>query len=453
MEPRGAGERRWPGLAARVAYLAVLVLATLTSVRLDLDPGAVAQRLQRMLVPSISARDAVDAARNVALFGGWGVVWVLTSPRRRTRETLRGAVVTGAAVSLAVELVQLLSWTRNASVLDLATNTLGALVGAGAVVLAVRALEARRGRRLLIGVPALAFAAAYAVVVLGEALVPLFRQWTLQGASGGPGRRFAAAAAQFEWSSLQALPTMDVLVFLPAGILLAVALVEEGVDRGAAAVWATVGGLALMVAAEVGHGFLGLPMVAGAALLHALAVGAGAFLGVWLLPTFVRRWGLPERPRLVLAGYAVTLLLWTFRPYRLHTSPSAVAAELTTDWWIPLRALSIRVDAFSVIDVVNGFLLYLPLGALLAVWPLRRGGALAGALPAVYLAVAAELAQLLVVGRTLDVTDILVQAAGAWVGWLLVRRAGFRPLGQLAPTRPLQQADAPPPEIGDGDRS
>ena len=431
------GEARFSGrIAARVAYGAVLALATLSFMGLDLDPGAVADRLRRMLVPSVSARDAIDAARNVALFAGWGLVWVLTAPRGRMRASLAGAVLTGAAISLSVELVQLLSWTRRASVLDLATNTVGALVGAGAVVLAAWGLEARRRRRLMVGVPALAFAGAYGLAVLGEALVPLFRQATVPGAWGGPFRRFTASASHFEWSSLAGLPVSDIPVFLPAGALVVVALVEEGVGRWRAAAWAALAAVALMAAAEVGHGFLGTPILAGSALLHSLAVAAGALLAAALLPRVEGRWDERGRTRFAALSYTAALLLWTFRPYRLETSPRGIVAELTSEWWIPLRALAQRMDVFSVIDVANGFLLYLPLGALLAVWPVRRRGPLSGVLPALFLAVAAELAQLLVVGRTLDITDMLVQAAGATVGWLLLRRADYHPHGQLARHRP-----------------
>jgi glycopeptide antibiotics resistance protein len=59
--------------------------------------------------------------------------------------------------------------------------------------------------------------------------------------------------------------------------------------------------------------------------------------------------------------------------------------------------------------------------------------------PAIYLACATELGQILIATRTLDITDLLIQATGAAIGWLAVRRAGFRPYGvQLAPSR-LQQ--------------
>jgi peptidoglycan/LPS O-acetylase OafA/YrhL len=74
-----------------------------------------------------------------------------------------------------------------------------------------------------------------------------------------------------------------------------------------------------------------------------------------------------------------------------------------------------------VADVVKPFFLFFPLGALLAVWPLRRRGALGYCLPAIYLAVITEIGQGFVEGRFFDGTDLLIQCAAAAIGWLVVR--------------------------------
>ncbi|HET9947990.1 MAG TPA: VanZ family protein, partial [Longimicrobiales bacterium] len=95
-----------------------------------------------------------------------------------------------------------------------------------------------------------------------------------------------------------------------------------------------------------------------------------------------------------------------------------------------------RRDLFSAVDVVVSFGLYVPLGAVLAVWPLGRGGAARAFLPAVLLSATLELAQAAIEARTLDITDFLVQTAGAAVGWAALRRAGFRPAGYGLPGPP-----------------
>lgn len=139
---------------------------------------------------------------------------------------------------------------------------------------------------------------------------------------------------------------------------------------------------------------------------------------------------------MLLWTYGGVLLLWALRPFSPETSLVAIVGKLTNDWWIPLRFLGQRVDLFSVVDVVSPFFLYLPLGALLAVWPLTRRGWLADFWPAAYLAAATELSQVLVQGRLLDSTDLLVQAAGALVGWTVLRRAGFAPYGSVLKREP-----------------
>ena len=66
-----------------------------------------------------------------------------------------------------------------------------------------------------------------------------------------------------------------------------------------------------------------------------------------------------------------------------------------------------------------------PVGAVLAVRPLRASGALRSAWPALLLAFVLELGQAFVAGRFFDGTDVLVAGAGAGLAWLGVRGAGF----------------------------
>jgi glycopeptide antibiotics resistance protein len=125
------------------------------------------------------------------------------------------------------------------------------------------------------------------------------------------------------------------------------------------------------------------------------------------------------------------MMLWSWRPFVPDLSAASIAEQFSAVHWIPLRAMAQRVDLFSVADIVTQFLLYLPLGALLAVWPLKRNGPFRGILPAFYLAIILELGKIVVAERFFDVTHILIQVAGAAVGWIVVRRSGFAPYGEL----------------------
>lgn len=419
---------------ARTAYVVIVLLATLSSLRLDVDPSAVAERLERMLRPRLSGRDVVDGARNVVLFAGWGLLWMATSAPGRSRAALRNAFLTGTGLSLLVEGLQLLSDTRFASVLDLATNAGGALFGAVALAAIVISLSRVTGARSFVGVPASIFAVSYGIAALGEAFVPLFRQeMTVLGLSGDALARLASALADFRWQSVFEPPLGDFLLFLPSGAFAVAALYEAGRRYRSSAILASTSAAVLLVVTEVAHGALGISIHAGAVLVHVIAVSIGAWLAARGLSALSRRVRGVSRPRLLAVAYAGVLVLWASRPYSLEVSLSSVVAKLDSDWWIPLRFSAARMDMFSVVDVVVWFFLYLPLGGLLAVWPLRLRGWLAGFAPALYFAAVTEFSQILWASRTLDITDFLVQCSAAAVGWVVIRRAGFRPYGaQLA---------------------
>lgn len=413
----------------RLGYVGIVLLATLSYLDLDLDAARIAGRVNRMLQPTISRRDVIDGARNVVLFAGWGLLWMVTAPPGRSWRALASATLTGVGLSVSVEAMQLLSETRRASVLDIVTNSAGSLLGALVLVIVVRGLAGLSTSRSFVGLPASVFAIAYGAASAGEAFVPLFRQSPSPAARGGPFERLATVLEEFRWESLTEPPLGDFLLFLPAGVLAVAALVEPGRSYRSSAVTVGLAGAVAALSLELAHGMIGIDIHAGAVLTHAAAVACGGWIAAAGLPAATQRIRGVDRPRLLTGGYAVVLLLWALRPYRPETGLSAALGKLTTEWWIPMRSLGQRVDAFSVVDVFDSFLLYLPLGALLAVWPLGRRGTLAAFAPAIYLAVCAELAQILVLTRTLDVTDLMVQASGAAVGWVVARRAGYRPYG------------------------
>lgn len=423
-------------IPARIAYLGILLLATLSSLDLDVDPGRMAFRLRRMLQPTVSLSDAIDGARNVTLFAGWGLVWMATGAGGRSLVLLRNAVLTGGAISVFVEAVQLASSRRTASLLDFVTNTGGSLVGALVLVAVVVTLARTTDRRSFVGVPALLFALCYGVAVVAESLIPLFRQDLASPVSGALLGRLSRGIDEFSWTSVAELPVGDFLLFLPAGVFAVAALYEAGMEYRRAGVVVGAGALPVFVAAEVLHALLGIPIQAGAVLVHAGGVATGAALSARWLPVFTRRVRGPARPRWLTRGYVAVVAAWTLRPYVPELNGVAIATKVTAEWWVPLRALGRTMTFFTVVDVLVLFLLFLPLGGLLAVWPLRARGRLAGFAPALYLAIAFEVGQIFIAGRSPDITDLLVQSAAAAIGWTVVRRAGFRPYGsQLAERR------------------
>lgn len=425
------------------AYLAVVAAATLlwapAPVGLSFQ-----DRLQAMLHPTLHGGDLIDAVRNVALFTGWGLIWVLSSePARRRWWVLTAATLSGAVTSLGVELGQLFFTERTPSLVDVATNTAGAALGVLATWWFLDRLKRRVGSRSFVGAPAALFASAYGGACLGEGLVPLFRQALAPNAWGSPGRRLDAALALFAYQpGWFPLPWGDLLLFMPLGVLSVAALAEAGWDYRKAAWTVALAGMVSALGLEFVHGTLGVHIRLGAALIHGWAVILGAMLGAIGLPVFSKRLRGPQRPRWVLVGYAVVLGFWTLRPYRLALDGLSIRMKLAFPWWIPLGDARYRSDLFSVIDVFGGFLLFLPVGALLAVWPLRRRGLLSGIWPLAILAFAMEFAQFFISARTPTVTDPIVQTAAAAIGWFAMRHVGFPSYGTVLPGYEVKAVDS-----------
>jgi glycopeptide antibiotics resistance protein len=416
-------------LAARAAYVAVVLLATLTDLHFSGDLHAAAHRLVRALEPSLGWHDAVDGLRNAALFAGLGAIWVVTSLGASTRAELRGAALVGFALSATVEGLQVFSPTRTASIVDLASNTAGALVGAAVIALTIDALRRSRGARSFLGIPGSAVAMAYGLAVLCEALTPLFRNELLPWMEGGPLASLRYALWASTQLSLGAIPLSDLLLYAPVGALAVLALSERGKPVGnrwpVIAAWLGV----LAVAAEIAHGLIRLPIHWEAAATHVVALAAGAWAarrGIGPLSQALRG---PVRARAALATYAALLVVWGWRPFVPGTSARALASQFDAIHLVPLLALASRVDVFSAVHVAQQFLLYAPLGALLAVWPLRSSGRWAHLWPALWLTLAIEAGHIVLADRFLDVTNALIGAAGLAVGWVVVRRAGFEPYG------------------------
>lgn len=412
---------RWP---IRVAYLAILLMATLTKLEPTLDAGAVVGRAGRMLHPDFVLADVIDAVRNILLFAGWGLVWMATARAGRTVKVLWTAVATGTLISVGVETLQLFSRHRKASVLDVLANGGGAFLGALAFIVAVRWLAAKRNDKSYVGMPAALFAGAYGLVALGESFVPYFRQQHLR-VWGGPLERLSFALENFRPFTPYDMWLSESVLFAPAGFFLAVALVEAGLSVRKSSLVAAIVGPALIIGAEIAHGAVSLEIRGGPIATHAVSVALGALCAVWLLPWISANFRGRERPQLLYTVYVAMLLPWFLRPYVPRLSPAAWVNELTGTWWLPMIYATGRMDLFSVLDVTNMFFLFLPLGGLLAAWPLRKSGRLAGLVPGLLLVVILESMQIFVAGRTLALADMLIGMAGIWAGWILIRMAGF----------------------------
>jgi glycopeptide antibiotics resistance protein len=419
-------------LAARGAYLVVVLVATLSNLAFSWDLAAAAERLRRAFELSLGWRDAIDGLRNVTLFAGLGGVWVVSAPAGNIRAEVIRATIVGLAISITVEGLQCFSPVRTASIVDLATNAFGAFAGAGAVAVLIGEVRRAKGARSYLGVPAFLLAGAYGVATLCEALTPLFHSEPLS-VDGGPLARWHVMVRAALPLSFSEVRWLDVALFAPAGFL-AVMFVAERVREGRRA-WPAVAlvGAVLTVAAHAAHGMFGLPIRWEAAATDAVGLASGAWAGDRWLAGLTQALRGPSRARAALTAYAGLLVLWGWRPLLPETRGSAILEQFTADHLVPLRALAGRVDVFSAVHIAQQFFLYFPLGAILAVWPLQSTGRWSNLWPAVYLAFAIEAGHVLIAGRFLDDTNALVACAGLAIGWIVVRRSGFIPYGTVLP--------------------
>ena len=206
------------------------------------------------------------------------------------------ATLVAVGLSVTVEGLQVFSPVRTASLVDVTTNTLGALAGALMVPLLIVEVRRAKGTRLYVGVPTV--------------------------------HAWLAAA-------------------LGAGVALA---------------------------AELTHWLLGLSIRWEAAATHALALGLGAWAAHRRLAPLTQALRGSARARVAIFAYGSLLVLWGWRPLLPETDVTAIGAQLTPARLIPLQSLAERVDVFSALHVAQQFLLYVPLGSMLALWPLRLAG-------------------------------------------------------------------------------
>lgn len=348
---------------------------------------------------------------------------------------MRRATLVGLGLSALVEGIQVLSPLRRASITDLATNAGGAFAGALGAAWLITATIRAKGARSYLGVPTFLLAGSYAIAIACEAITPLFRSAPSPDAHGGPLTRLGLMlAASFPVERWQ-VPWLDIPLYAPAGFLVVMLLAELGRDARRAWPGVAVVGAALAVLLEAAHGMLGVSIRWEAAATHALALAGGAWAARRWLPELTQRLRGPARARAALGAYAALLALWAWRPLVPRTSLADITAQLSPSQFIPLESVASRADAFSALHVLQQFFLYLPLGAVLAVWPLTLRGRWAHLRPGLLLAVVLEAGHLIIAERMFDLTNVLLTCAGLAVGWTIVRRSGFTPYGTALTSR------------------
>ncbi len=407
----------------RLAYLLCIAIATLLHVGFDPAPENVLWRLRRAIDPPAAFKDLVDAARNVALFLGWGATWVLTAPAPTTRRDVLVATLLGAIASLTVESIQLVSPLRTASMFDVATNTLGSLLGALTLWLVERRATVDMRRGTLIGVPGWLPGGAMLMTAVSLAFAPSSRATIVISWAASPFERARVVASSpaidVQWHAL----SVDAAAWLVVGVLVAAAISDRTgrVRRSQLVAWLLIVPTLLWMA-HLGRAMSGLQRESITWIVQSTAVAVGLLAGFAAMPVWRRAVAARSSRAYQCAGLTAAvgaLMSWTPAWWVVV---SANVAAFSWRQLVPMMSLFQRQDLSSVFLVLQKAGIGAAVGACLAARK-RVGEPRPGVRGALLYAAILELGQLFVPGRYPDVTDVLITGAAAGLVAVLVARA------------------------------
>lgn len=366
-----------------------------------------------------------DMVQNVALFFPFGLLGWLAWPSVRRHGALGGVLLVaigGFALSLLVETLQIASWTRTPSATDLATNTLGALLGAvaGAIYTRRLAAPARTAvERTLRDQPGLLVCLAFLLAIAFGSLAPFLPSLDVSAL-----KRSVRAFLDDPWGP-KPWPRLltDALSYAALGLLVArevpTALWRRAPSAGGAVAFAILAVTGLAAAFECAQ-FLIQGHSPG--VQDAVAGLVGGTIGAMFAPAVGARPGtslgsLTRRAPVLVLGFALLApAVRALQPFEFQAFADG-AAGIDGRAFVPFAMLFSKLSAGAFLNVFEAAAFYLPLGYALAA--LGRSPRAGFVLCLVY-GLALEVAQIPVAGRTFDVTEGLYAGAMALVGaWLL----------------------------------
>lgn len=443
---RWAGPRIEPPTALLLLWSLFIIYGTLLPFHFRFDPAAAAAKLRDLGGALRRPTSRADVVSNVLLFVPWGLFYAFRAAGRGRPSgmAMAGAIFGGLILSGAMEFAQLFLPSRTTSLIDLATNTAGSILGAlVGRPLALRArtawsprLRQQFGRR-----PLAACTTAMAIAFIVAGLSP-FDVSLDMGSLKGSIRSARPIPFGPDLGSTSPPPepwawAREGLTWAFAGGLTLLALREAG-SNGPPAVAGVVilcGGLATLI--EVAQ--LAIPArVSDASSVVVAIVGAAAAAAVvGSIPRWTaRRW---IGPGLTCWASAILLAAWT-------PPVPAPAGRWPPDWsqFVPFWSYYRRTDIYAVADLLDQMLAFATFGALLAAEDARRA-VRRSLLLGLAFGIILEAGQLLLADRTGEITDALSASAGAALGawlWLLGRGARSRWVGTPIPRSRLSLANS-----------
>lgn len=397
-----------------ILFALFVVYGTTIPFNFSAEPGWAAAKLARVPLNPFIAADTgrrisiPDFVQNVLLFLPFGVLGAIRLRSRRRAPITTLVIVTGlgAALSIGIEALQLLTVDRTSSVSDIVANTLGALAGAIATLLVEGAAGPVLRRLAKAGVleqPS-CYPALVALVVLVAAAWQPFDA-TLDVGSVAPKIR---ALLHDPWQSGaltdEAIATVQYMLF---AWVTANLFVELRLRRPAF--------VAALVGLIAAFGLESCQLIIGSrmpsledATVRAVAVIAG--LAIWHATRGWRRPGLWFTA--VVAGIAGGAAMQMLTPFDVAPAYHSVG-------WFPFFGYYVHTTFETVSHVFEILLLYFPLGfCACQVMPSRSRAFFMSVALTLAIAGPVEYAQGWFVGRYPDVTDVALSVVSAILGVL-----------------------------------
>jgi VanZ family protein len=376
-----------------------------------------------------------DVYGNVLLFMPWGFLLAIWRAGRSSPwlAAVAYALVSGASVSGSVEFVQLFAPGRHTSFIDLASNTLGSVMGAligWPLARWIWPIASVRIRQLLLSRPVTACALAVMLGLLVAGLAPTYvkheEQRTaakLKGVRLVPFARLSGErllAAAMRWGA-------EALTWTIIGSLVVLAARESGRDGVRAVGWTVALAGCLSLALEIMQLVVPGRDVDGSSVALAFVGSAlGAITVTQLAKRDPRRWIIPA-----LAIWCVATLLTAWSPFRFAWPDRPfLRTEMLVPYWSYFGSRNLE----DLTDVIGQAMVFVPLGALLAAHSWRQtfvGTILVG----FGVGVVFESGQVFLPDRTADMSDAISAAAGAGLGLALWRWGEFARNSPMGVTR------------------
>ena len=418
-----AGRRgRSPAFAFFCAYAFFVVYGTLLPFQFISERALLHDRWNYInwnpfVLVTGEATPIADVVSNIAFFIPLGFIGVHGQRRRSLWTAVGRCVLAGFVLSVAVEVLQYFTPSRNPSTSDVLTNTIGAFLGALLAACFRRDVEAALARRVAAWTacePLLPALVGYAVVVCMAALVPFDFRWSISELKHGVRvAQLALAGTPPQWAAA-AVNGMRFAVL--AGLAVhVVGRVHHG-SRLAQVVLCVLGAGALATGLELGQLMVRSHVLATRDLLAGLVgSGCGALVALGLGGLGRSGWGL------VALFYAAGIVAEALVPFEFRFDLDSMLSRFTFTALIPYSSYYYKANVAAVADLLDGLLTWLPFAFVLARLrndgrrpDLRSGLAVIGW--SAVLALGVELLQLGVPRRYPEISDVLTAALGASLG-------------------------------------